>query len=162
MAMMDIWRPRRAISGRVSSGSNPFAELTRMQRDVDDVITRLFGELLPTATPDGVVAPPVDVVDAGNEVILRADLPGLEQKDIQVEVQDGSLLVRGERKTEQQDKNDKYRWSERWEGVFMRLIPLPSEIDRDKIQAQMKNGVLEVHLPKKQGTAPKRIEVKAG
>ena len=162
MAMMDVWRPRRAISGRVSSGSSPFAELTRMQRDVDDVITRLFGELLPTATPDGVFAPPVDVVDAGNEITLRADLPGLEQKDIQLEVQDGSLLVRGERKAEQQDKNDKYRWSERWEGVFMRLIPLPSEIDRDKIQAQMKNGVLEVHLPKKQGTAPKKIEVKAG
>jgi HSP20 family protein len=163
MAMMDVWRPRRAISGRVSSGSSPFAELTRMQRDFDEVVTRLFGELSPTATPDGSFAPAVDVVDSGKEIVLRADLPGLEQKDVQVEVQDGSLLIRGERKNEQPSKEDNnYRWTERWEGLFMRLIPLPSDVDRDKIQAQMKNGILEVRIPRKQGAGPKKVEVKSG
>jgi HSP20 family protein len=159
MAMMDVWRPRRG--GRISSGSSPLAELTRMQRDVDEMVTRLLG-LSPSATSDGSFAPPIDVIDSGTEMVLRVDLPGLEQKDVQVEVQDGSLLVRGERKGEQQDESDNYRWSERWAGAFVRVIPLPSEIDRDKIQAQMKRGVLEVRLPKKQGAVPKKIEVKSG
>ena len=133
-----------------------------MQRDFDEVVTRLFGELSPTAT-DGSFAPAVDVVDSGKEIVLRADLPGLEQKDVQVEVQDGSLLIRGERRNEQQSKEDNnYRWTERWEGLFMRLIPLPSDVDRDKIQAQMKNGILEVRIPRKQGAGPKKVEVKGG
>jgi HSP20 family protein len=128
-----------------------------MQRDVEDLVERFFGDSGAAATA---FAPPIDIVDRGNEIVVRADLPGLEQKDIQIEVQDGVLTVRGERKEEKQQEADNYRWAERWEGSFMRAITLPTGVDPGKIQAQFKNGVLEVHMPKKQEASAKKIEVK--
>jgi HSP20 family protein len=131
-----------------------------MQREMDEMMDRFLGDRGPGGSA-GTFAPALDVVDRGNELVVRADLPGLEQKDIQVEVQDGTLAIRGERKNERQENKDDYRWSERWEGVFMRTIPLPPGIDPNKIQAQFKDGVLEVHLPKKQEAAPKKIDIKS-
>jgi len=163
MAMMDVWRPRRGMPSRMTAGSNPFAELARMQRDVEDMVERFFGgEIGSTGAGSMTFSPPIDIVDKNGEIVVRADLPGMEQKDIQIEVQDGSLTIRGERKEERKETNDNYRWSERWEGQFMRTISLPAGIDPAKIQAQFKNGVLEVHMPKKQEAAPKKIEVKGG
>jgi len=133
-----------------------------MQRDVEDMVERFFGGDLGPATAGAPFAPPIDIVDRGNEIVVRSDLPGMEQKDIQIEVQDGSLTIRGERKGERKDESENYRWSERWEGSFMRSIALPAGIDPTKIQAQFKNGVLEVHMPKKQEASPKKIEVKGG
>jgi HSP20 family protein len=160
MALIDAWRPRRHMLSRLSSGSHPFAEqLTRMQREMEDLAERFFGEMVPGA---GMTAfsPPIDIVDRGNEIVVRADLPGMEQKDIQIELQDNVLTIRGERKDERQQESDNYRWSERWDGSFMRSITLPTGIDATKIQAQFKNGVLDVRMPKKQEASPKKIEVK--
>ena len=130
-----------------------------MQRDFEEMVERFFGDLQPGSSLTA-FAPPIDIVDRGNEIVVRADLPGMEQKDIQIELQDGVLTVRGERKEERQQEADNYRWSERWGGSFMRSITLPAGVDAAKIQAQFKNGVLEVHMPKKQESAPKKIEVK--
>jgi HSP20 family protein len=161
MAMMDLWRSRQSMPARVTSGASPLAELTRMQRDLENMLERFFGDAGPGSMTGG-FAPPVDIVDRGTEVVVRADLPGMEQKDIQIELQDGALSIRGERREARDENKDTYRWSERWEGVFMRTIPLPTGVDPNKIQAQFKNGVLEVHMPKKQEAATKKIEVKGG
>jgi HSP20 family protein len=129
-----------------------------MQRDVEDMVERFFGD---HAGPGQMTfAPPIDIVDRGGEVFVRADLPGMEQKDIQIELQDGVLTIRGERKEDRQE-SDNYRWSERWNGQFMRAITLPTGADPSKIQAQFKNGVLEIKIPKKQEAAAKKIEVKS-
>lgn len=160
MAILDIWRSRRSPVTRSISGINPIAELARMQREMDDLFDHVVGD---GKTIDAsAFAPPVDVLDCGNEVLLRADLPGLEQKDIQIELHDGSLTIRGERKDEHREHKDNYQWTERWDGAFSRTMQLPSDVQRDKIEAQFKNGVLEVHLPKRAEAAPKKIEVKAG
>jgi HSP20 family protein len=131
-----------------------------MQQHLEDISERFFGDVGSSGMANVVFAPPFDVIDCANEVLLRADLPGLEQKDIQIEVQDGTLVLRGERKDEHQEHNDNYRLSERWEGSFMRTLPLPPGIDLAKIQAKFNNGVLEVHMPKKPEAAPRKIEVK--
>lgn len=162
MAMIDLWRPRRSLPARVTSGASPFADLMRMQRDMENMLERVFGDVVPGSLETVGFAPPVDVLDRGNEIVVVADLPGLEQKDIQIELSDGSLSIRGERKQQQEEKKENYRWSERWEGTFMRNIPIPTGVDPNKIQAQFKNGVLEVHMPKKQEAATKKIEVKSG
>ena len=162
MAMMDVWRPRRGSPARVTSGRSPFAELTRMQRDVEEMIERFFGDGGTTAAGGGAFAPPLDVIDRGNEILVRADLPGLDRNDIEIQVEDGMLSVRGEREEQHEENKDNYRWCERWEGAFMRSIPLPAEVEREKIQAEFKNGVLEIRIPKKKEAAPKKIEIKGG
>jgi HSP20 family protein len=70
--------------------------------------------------------------------------------------------VRGEREEQHEENKDNYRWCERWEGAFMRSIPLPAEVEREKIQAEFKNGVLEIRIPKKKEAAPRKIEIKGG
>ena len=162
MVTLDLWKSRRSLPARISSGANPIAEFARMQRDLEEMADRFFGDLVPGSIANDAFAPPVDVMECGNEVVLRADLPGLEQKDIQIEVQDSTLTLRGERKDEHHVHNDNFRWSERWEGAFMRSIPIPAGVDTGKIQAKFNNGVLEVHMPKKPEAAAKKIEVKSG
>ena len=160
MAMLDVWRPRRGMPSRVTSGRSPFAELNRMQRDVEDMFERFFGEAGTSSGTAAMFAPPLDVIDRGNEIVVRADLPGLTREDIEIHVEDGMLTVRGEREEQREENKDNYRWSERWEGAFMRTIPLPTEVERDKIQAEFRNGVLEIRIPKKKEAAPKKIEIK--
>lgn len=102
-------------------------------------------------------APAVDMLDRKDEVIIRADLPGLEQ-DVHVEA--GVLTIRGQRKGEQEVKEEDYYCSERWSGSFARSLALPPGVEAEKIRATFKNGVLEVHLPKTKEATGKKIEVK--
>jgi HSP20 family protein len=105
--------------------------------------------------------PAIDMVDRKDEIVLRADLPGLEEKEIEVTVQDGSVTIRGERKEETEEKKEDYCYSERRYGLFSRTLPLPAGVEADKVKATFKKGVLEVHLPKAKEMKGKRIEVKA-
>ena len=118
-------------------------------------IPRLFGETRG-------VAPAVDLLDKKDEVVLRADLPGLEQKDIDVSVEEGVLTIRGERKGEEEVKEEDYYCCERWAGSFERSLALPSGVDTDKVKATFKNGILEVHLPKVEKAKGKKVEIKGG
>jgi HSP20 family protein len=163
MARIDLWRPRRTSAVRAPSGSGLFTEFTRMQREMDELFDRVFGdrdEGTMGLTGAGTFSPALDIVDCGKEVLVRADLPGLEQKDISVELQDGMLTVRGERKNQHEGHDDTYHWTERWEGRFVRTIPVPAGVQADRINADFKNGVLEIHIPKSEETASKKIEIK--
>jgi HSP20 family protein len=101
------------------------------------------------------------MIDRKDEIVLRADLPGLTQQDVQVHVENGMLTIRGTRQGEQEAKEEDYYCCERWAGSFSRTMTLPAGIDPDKIKATFKNGVLEVHVPKSQQAAGKQIEIKA-
>jgi HSP20 family protein len=105
-------------------------------------------------------APAVDMIDRKDEVVLRADLPGLEQKDIEVSVEQGILTIRGERKEEKEVKEQDYYASERWAGAFARSLALPPGVDVEKITATFKNGVLELHLPKTKEAKGRKIDIK--
>lgn len=107
--------------------------------------------------------PRVNVYETEKEFRVSAELPGLEQKDIEVEVTEGGLALRGEKKMEHEEKKDGYRTIERSYGSFHRQVPLPADVDASKAGAEFKNGVLTVTVPKLPEAASKRtkIEVKA-
>ena len=150
---LELWRPRLGLR------RSPFPEMSRMERGMDE----LFGRFL--RGPRGEEAlgpsPAIDMVDRKDELVLRADLPGLTEKDIEVTVQDGALTLRGQRKEEQEAKEEDYYCCERWEGSFSRTLTLPQGVNAEKVNASFKNGVLEVHLPKTKEAEGKRIEIKA-
>lgn len=120
-----------------------------------------FGEFNPT---QGVFNPQVDISETDKEYIVSAELPGLDEKDIHVSLSHHTLTISGDKKAEKRDKGKNYYRVERSYGVFNRSIPLPDEVDEDKIEAAFKNGVLTVNLPKttEAVSQPKRITIKKG
>lgn len=149
---LERWRPK--LMER-----SPFRELARLEREMGELFDR-FPEW-PWGERARVWAPAVDMIDHKDEIVLRADLPGLEEKDIDVTVEDGSLTIRGERKEEKEEKKGDYYYSERSYGAFARTVALPATVAPDQVKATFKKGVLEVHLPKAKESVGKKIEVKA-
>jgi HSP20 family protein len=92
--------------------------------------------------------------------LIKADLPEVKKEDVKVELHDGMLTVQGERRQEKEEKGKKFHKIERQYGRFVRRFALPAEVEADKVQAEFKDGVLSVHLPKSPKATPKAIEVK--
>jgi HSP20 family protein len=108
-------------------------------------------------------SPSIDVSETAKQVNIKAELPGMEADDIDLEVRDEMVLIRGEKKSEREQKDEQFYRLERSYGSFQRSIPLPAEIDVDKAKANFKNGVLSIKLPKVKPSQPRRkIDVKAG
>jgi HSP20 family protein len=154
---LEAWRPKRALAGA------PWQELERIEERMEDMF-RSFSRGFPWAWPRERGAgwmPPLDMVERKDEILLRVDLPGLQEKDIEVNVQDGMLTLRGERKEEREEKEEDYYYCERSLGKFSRSLPLPAGVDAEHVKATFKNGVLEVHLPRTKEAKAKKIEIKA-
>ncbi|HXE76493.1 MAG TPA: Hsp20/alpha crystallin family protein [Candidatus Xenobia bacterium] len=143
---------------------DPLRDLATLQSRVDrlfeDVLGRGrnlwdVGEALEGAT----WAPAVDIVETDNEIVLKADLPGIDPKDVDVQVHDGTLTLKGERKFESDVKEDNYRRIERTYGAFVRSFSLPQTVDSERVSASYRNGVLELKLPKRPEAKPKQIKV---
>ncbi|OFV96392.1 MAG: hypothetical protein A3F68_10355 [Acidobacteria bacterium RIFCSPLOWO2_12_FULL_54_10] len=141
----------------------PFRELSRMEKEMEETFDHWFRgwPLHRREAETSGWAPAVDVVDRKDEVVLRADLPGLTEKDIDLTFEDGNLIIRGERKEEKETKEENFYCSERWFGSFSRTMPLPASVEAEKINATFKEGVLEVHIPKSKEAKGKKIEIKA-
>jgi len=107
----------------------------------------------------GVGTPRVDVLDREDEILVRAEVPGVEKKDLQVELSGQLLTIHGERRREEKEETGEYFRSEIAHGAFSRTIRLPEEVALDKAAAEFKDGILEVHLPKTHRTERRRIEV---
>ena len=121
----------------------------------EDAFTRLFNEPQ-TNRP---WTPAVDIYETDNDLVVKADLPDVDLKDIDVRVENQTLTIAGERKFEKQDNVAGYHRIERSYGNFMRSFAVPSSFDTDKIAAAYKNGVLSVTLPKKETAKPRQIKV---
>jgi|SRR5262245_61794271 len=149
---LETWRPRLATW-------NPFHDLARVEREMEE----MFGRPLRWPWGDGERGwtPAVDMIDRQDEIMLRVDLPELDEKDIEVTVQDGMVTIRGERKEEKEEKRKDYYYGERTYGAFARTLALPAGVDRDKVKATFTKGVLEVHLPKAKEAKATKIEIKA-
>jgi HSP20 family protein len=104
-------------------------------------------------------APPVDIYETENELVLKADLPDLEEKDIDVRVENNSLTIRGERKFEKDVNEDNYLRVERAYGPFTRTFSLPNTVSTESIRAEYGNGVLTLHLAKREESKPKQIKI---
>jgi HSP20 family protein len=137
----------------------PFRDLMAMQ----DRMTRLFDETLSRIwkeeVPRRIWSPPVDILERENEVILKVDLPEMNQNDIEIKVEENTLIIRGERKFIQETPHGNYLQIERPYGTFQRTFAIPRMIDLEKIKAAYKDGVLRIVLPKKEEVHPKQIVV---
>ena len=137
----------------------PLRELGQLQGEV----SRLFNGLLesPTRTSQGWI-PPLDLWETESELVYAFDLPGLSEDQIQIEVQDDTLTVSGERVRETEEHGDRFFRFERRYGSFARAVGLPTGVDEAKIAASYVNGVLEVRVRKPEEAKPRRIHVGAG
>jgi HSP20 family protein len=147
------WRPRTEI--------DPFRDMLSIQ----DEINRLFDFTLGrrpferAGLLEGAWAPAVDMYEDENKVVVKAELPGMTEKDIEVSVLDNTLTIKGEKKKEEEKKEENYHRIERAYGAFQRSMPLPTAVAVDKVKASFKNGVLEIELPKKEEAKPKQIKI---
>lgn len=135
---------------------DPFKDLQAIQEKID----RIFEESLRGRDiPSGLWTPAVDIYETDDAIILEAELPGMNEKDIDVRVEDNVLTIKGERKIEQERKEENYYRMERYYGTFQRSFTLPSNLETDKIKAEYKKGILKVVMPKKEQAKPKQIKV---
>ena len=140
---------------------DPFREFASVQ----DRFTRLFGEAHAGRASDDLLArgawmPPVDIYSNGNqELVIKAEVPGLEREDIDITVENDTLTIRGEKKVAQEVKDEQYHRVERTYGTFSRTFSLPPTVDTSKVGAEYKSGVLIVRLPLREEAKPKQIKV---
>jgi HSP20 family protein len=125
-------------------------------REVDRLFDAFFGQ--PERSGRRWV-PPMDLVEAGDHFVLKADLPGLRDEDVSLEVQDGTLTISGERKAEHEASESGWYRIERSFGSFTRSLTLPERVDASAISAEFKDGVLEVRIPKPEERKPQRIAI---
>jgi HSP20 family protein len=133
-----------------------------MERDMEDLMDRFFrDEDLWWKVPEMEFTPRADIAETEKGYEVTLDLPGIDPKDLTVEIREGSLWVSGERKEEKEEKGKTYHRVERHYGAFRRAIPLDLPVDRDKVEAKYHDGVLKISVAKMPGSETKRIEVKA-
>jgi len=139
--------------------NDPWEEMRSLQNEINDLFTI---NRIPTTTGlfDHSVTPSIDFIEEENEFILSCELPGLEESDIDVSIASNILTLKGNKKSQEEQSEGKYYKKETWSGSFQRTITLPHTVDNEKISAEMRNGILQVLLPKKEESKPKQISVK--
>jgi HSP20 family protein len=150
---IERWRPRWGITPW-----RPFRELEEWERRFDDLFGRSLWRL---PVEERGWMPAVDVFEKEDRFVVKAELPGMKEDDIDVSVVGDTLSIKGEKKTETEIKEEDYYRCERSYGSFYRSIPIPSNVDANKIEASFEDGVLEVALPKSAKVKPKKIAVSA-
>ena len=141
----------------------PARELQSVQSEINRLFNTLFDAPTPAAgSPARRWVPAMDLVEGDSGFVLRADLPGLSEQDVKIEVQDNVLTVSGERKSEHEERRDGFYRVERASGVFSRSLTLPEGVDPHSVTASFENGVLEIHIPKPEARKPQKIEISLG
>ncbi|MFC4728551.1 Hsp20/alpha crystallin family protein [Coralloluteibacterium thermophilus] len=140
---------------------NPKALRNPLQDEFNKVLERFLGDNDQSSVVTAQWAPRVDIKEESERFVIFADIPGVDPKDIEVHMEDGVLTIKGERKAESAEENGNGRYSrmERSHGLFYRRFALPDSADPDGITASGRNGVLQVVIPKRPETKPRRIEV---
>ncbi len=138
---------------------DPLRELRAMQEQMNRLFEmsrdRTFGEPF----EQGLWQPPVDIYEDDSEVVVKMEVPEIDQKDIDVHVEESTLIVQGERKLEREEKKQNYHRIERSYGTFRRSFSLPATVDQERISATCERGVLKLVLPKKSAARTRQIEV---
>ncbi|MGB8952149.1 MAG: Hsp20/alpha crystallin family protein [Candidatus Aminicenantales bacterium] len=139
---------------------DPFRDMItlreKMNRLFEDVFTPRGEEKDITASS---WVPPVDIFETENELVLTAEIPGIEEKDVEIKIEDNALSIKGERKFEKETKEENYHRIERAYGSFFRSFTLPNSVDQDKIQAEHENGVLKITMSKRQELKPRKVKI---
>jgi HSP20 family protein len=133
----------------------PFRDLAEFRSRMDNLFDSFFGK-----ERAGRWCPDIDVTETPEELLVKADIPGIDKKDLSVIASGDNLIIKGERKEEKEEKTKHMHRIERRCGSFERIIPIPVIVEATKITADYKDGVLVVHLPKKPEAKPKEIPIK--
>jgi len=137
----------------------PFRELTTLRDEMDKIWERFFGEM-PTVEPfPREWTPFLDVSETKNNIVVKAEAPGIDPKDIDISLTGDVLTIKGEKRQEKEEKDENYHRVERSYGVFARSVRLPLEVQSDKIEASYKNGILKITLPKSEEAKKKEIKI---
>jgi HSP20 family protein len=104
-------------------------------------------------------SPVIDMYDNKDEIVVKAEIPGMKKEDVHVSITEDSISIKGEMKKEEEVKEDDYYYSERSFGSFSRTLNLPSKIKSNKVDAKFENGLLEIHMPKAEESKPKEVEI---
>jgi HSP20 family protein len=140
----------------------PFCDLMATERGFDRLFRDAFSSVLPVREgefPTRAWAPAVDICENENSIVLKAELPGVDPKDVEVRVEDNTLYLKGERKFEKDTKEENYHRLERSYGSFARSFALPNSVDAEKVAAEYQDGLLTLTLPKREETKPKTIKI---
>lgn len=146
----------------------PFMGLTGWDRELDRMLEDFFARRTRPWWPERwfrgeemeIGAPMVDVFEDKDDIVVKAELPGIEKENIQVNLTDHMLTIRGEKKKEEEVKKENYYRAERSYGAFSRTLELPVDVRADKVKASFKNGILEVRMPRSEEAKAKEIKVK--
>ena len=146
----------------------PFMGLTGWERDMDRILEDFFGRRTRPWWPERwfrtdemeLRPPTVDVFEEKDDIVVKAELPGIEKDKIEVNLTDRTLTIKGEKKKEENIKEENYYRAERSYGSFLRTLELPNEVRADKVKASFKNGILEVRMPKTEEAKAKEVKVK--
>jgi HSP20 family protein len=142
---------------------NTLATASGLRSEMDRLLSSFFGESFAESRPWGLTAwgPPLDVEETDKQVIVRAEIPGVKAEELELSIHDNALVISGEKKENEEKKEQGYFYQERRFGSFRREVPLPSAVDAENVEAQYKDGVLHVTLHKAQEALPRKIQVKA-
>lgn len=141
---------------------DPFRDMAVLRKQMDRLFEDSLAKFRTGEEEFGSAAwsPLVDIYETKDNLVIKAELPGVEKKDVSIEVRNDKLKLRGERKIERDVKEENYHRMECSYGVFQRIFTLPTTVNQDKIAAGFKNGVLEITLPKLEEKKLKQIEIK--
>ena len=141
----------------------PFRELSNIQKDMDEFVRRVFGNLNPAVLFKrefmGEWVPTLDLYMKDNMLVVHADIPGVDPKDVEISITGNMLTIKGERKTELEEKKEGYLYHETSFGGFERTVTLPEGVDTPKVHATCNHGVLEVTMPAKAEALPRKIKI---
>jgi HSP20 family protein len=143
----------------------PVTELNTIQNEMNRLFNTFFEQPTQTGRGNGTTRrwlPPMDLVETADHYVLRADLPGLDDGDVNIQLEDNMLTISGERKTEHEQGGEGYYRLERAFGAFSRSLTLPDGVDPDNVQAHFNRGVLEIRIPKPEQKKPKTVQITLG
>lgn len=142
----------------------PLRELGTLQNEMNRLFNTFFDQSAPTGRSGGTGRwlPPMDLLETTEHYVLRADLPGLSDGDVNIRLQDNVLTVSGERTAEHEQQQEGYHRLERAFGAFSRSLTLPDGVDPDAVQAHFDRGVLEIRIPKPEQKKPRQVQIKLG
>ena len=139
---------------------DPFKDMVTLREKMNRMFEDVFsGRAEDRELQAGTWAPSVDIFETENELILTAEIPGIDEKDVEIKVEDNTLSIRGERKFEKETKEENYHRIERSYGSFYRAFTLPNSVDPERIQAEQENGVLKICMPKRQELKPRKVKI---
>lgn len=143
------WDPFRNVNALQSRVNSLFQDFASAQNEQDPVAAAAF-------------VPPVDIYEDDHKIVLKLEVPGLKQEDLDIQIENNTLTVRGERKFETEEKEENFHRIERRYGSFFRAFTIPSTLDREHVKADYEAGVLRIELEKRAEAKPKQIKIQVG